>query len=153
MPKLRPGNSPPDFSLLDLHGNSYRLSDHINGRKTILLFFRGEWCPICNIQLHTLQERAAEFEKENAQIVAVSTDTTENSLKLEAKHSLGFPLLVGLRKETADAYDLYYNEEKRCAEPAVFITRANGAIAYASLQSGPLGRPSVDDLLNIVRRA
>ncbi|MBI4286973.1 MAG: peroxiredoxin family protein [Chloroflexi bacterium] len=153
MPKLRPGDTPPDFSLPDLKGKHFRLHDHLDGRKTLLLFFRGEWCPICNIQLHALQEKAAEFEKENAQIVAVSTDTAENSLKLAGKHNLGFPLLVGLKRETADAYDLYYNEERRCAEPAVFVIRPSRSIAYASLQSGPLGRPSVDDLLNIVRRA
>ena len=118
----------------------------------MLLFYRGEWCPVCNLQLHSLQEKLADFQKENAQIVAVSTDTPENGLKLVGKHNLAFPVLAGLSREAVEAYALFFNEEKGYAEPAVFILRPDGAVVYASLQSGPLGRPSNDDLLRILSR-
>ncbi|MBI3931657.1 MAG: peroxiredoxin family protein, partial [Chloroflexi bacterium] len=147
-----PGDKAPDFTIEDLEGKHHRLYDYLNGQKTVLLFYRGEWCPVCNLQLHSLQEKLAEFQKENAQILAVSTDTPENSQKLIAKHNLGFPVLAGLSRETVEAYDLFFNDGKGHAEPAVFILRPDGAVAYASLQSGPLGRPGNDDLLRIVRR-
>ncbi len=152
MPKLKKGDKAPDFTITDLEGKQHRLYDYLKGQKTVLLFFRGEWCPICNLQLHSLQDKLADFQKENTQIVAVSTDTPENSQNLVKNHNLCFPVLADLGREAAEAYDLYFNEEKGYAEPAVFILRPDGTVAYASLQSGPLGRPSTDDLLRIVGR-
>ena len=152
MPKLKTGDKVPDFIINDLEDRPHRLYDYLNGQKTVLLFYRGEWCPVCNLQLHSLQERLAEFQKENALILAISTDTPENSQKLVGKHNLGFPVLAGLSREAAKSYDLFFSEEKGYAEPAVFILHHNGTVAYASLQSGPLGRPSNDDLLRIVSR-
>ncbi len=152
MPRLEPGDKAPDFTINDLEGKHHQLYDYLNGQKTVLIFYRGEWCPVCNLQLHSLQEKLAEFQKENAQILAVSTDTPENSQKLVGKHNLGFPVLAGLSREVAEAYDLFFSEEKGYAEPAVFILRPDGTVAYASLQSGALGRPSSDDLLRIVSR-
>ncbi len=152
MPRLQPGNKAPNFTVKDLEDEEHRLYDYLNGQKTMLVFYRGEWCPVCNLQLHSLQEKLAEFQKENAQILAISTDTPENSRKLVARHNLAFPVLAGLSRETVEAYALFFSEEKGCAEPAVFILRPDGAVAYASLQSGPLGRPSSDDLLRILSR-
>ena len=150
MPRLKPGDKAPDFTIKDLEDKPHRLYDYLNGQKAVLLFYRGEWCPVCNLQLHSLQEKLAEFQKINAQILAVSTDTPENSQKLIDKHDLGFSVLAGLSRETVEAYDLFFNEEKGYAEPAVFILRPDATVAYASLQSGPVGRPSNDNLLRIV---
>ena len=152
MPRLEPGDKAPDFIIKDLEGRPHRLYDYLNGQKTVLFFYRGEWCPVCNLQLHSIQKNLAEFQKENAQILAVSTDTPENSQKLVRKHNLGFPVLAGLSREAAKTYDLFFSEEKGYAEPAVFILHHDGTVVYASLQSGPLGRPSNDDLLRIVSR-
>ncbi len=150
MPRLKPGDKAPDFIIKDLEGKNHQLYDYLNGQKTVLLFYRGEWCSICNRQLHSLQEKLAEFQKTNAQILAVSTDTPENSQMLVGKHNLAFPVLAGLSREVVEAYDLFFNEEEDHAQPAVFILRPDGTIAYASLQSGSRGRPSNDDLLAIV---
>ena len=150
MPKLKLGDKAPDFTINDLTGKHHRLFDYLNGQKTVLLFYRGEWCHFCNLYLHSIQEKLAEFQKANAQILAISTDTPENSQKLIDKHNLDFPVLAGLSREVAEAYDLFFNEEEDHAQPAVFILRPDGTIAYVSLQSGPMGRPSNDDLLAIV---
>ena len=152
MPRLKPGDKAPDFIIKDLEGKQHRLYDYLNGQKTVLLFYRGEWCPVCNLQLHSLQEKLAEFQKEDAQILAISTDTSENSRKLVEKHNLSFPVLAKLGREVVDDYGLFFNEEKGSAEPAIFILRPDGTVAYVSLQSGPLGRPSNDDLLRVVGR-
>lgn len=139
MSRLKPGDKAPDFTIKDLEGKPHQLYDYLNGQKTVLLFYRGEWCPICNIQLKSFQDKLAEFHKENAQIIAVSTDTPQNSQKLAEKHNLGFPVLAGLGRETVEDYGLFYNHEKGHAEPAVFILRPDSTVAYVSLQSGPTG--------------
>ena len=150
MPKLQPGDKAPDFTINDLTGKQHRLYDYLKGQKTVLLFYRGEWCPVCNLYLHSLQEKLAEFQEANVRILAVSTDTPENSQKLVGKHNLDFPVLAGLGREAVEAYDLFFNEERGYAQPAVFILHPDGTVAYASLQSGPLGRPGSDDLLRIL---
>ena len=72
MPRLEPGDKAPDFIIKDLEGGLQRLYDYLNGQKTVLFFYRGEWCPVCNLHLHSLQDNLAEFQKENAQILAIS---------------------------------------------------------------------------------
>ncbi len=95
MPGFKPGDKAPDFTINDLAGKQHRLYDYLNGHKTVLLFYRGEWCPVCNLYLHSLQEKLAEFQEANVRILAVSTDTPENSQKLVGKHNLDFPVLAG----------------------------------------------------------
>lgn len=54
MLRLKPGDNALDFTIKDLQGKHHRLYDYLNGQKTVLLFYRGEWCPVCNLQLHSL---------------------------------------------------------------------------------------------------
>ena len=46
MPRLEPGDKAPDFTINDLEGRPHRLYDYLKGQKTVLLFYRGEWCPV-----------------------------------------------------------------------------------------------------------
>lgn len=151
MPKLKPGDQAPDVSLQSLEGSKVRLSDLWKQGVTALTFYRGDFCPACNRYLHSVQERAGEFREAGLQIVAVSADRPDLERETVQRHGLSFPVLSDPDHKAIDAYDVVYNEREGHAEPAVFLVSPQGVIQYEAITSGPLGRPSADDLLMIGR--
>lgn len=152
MPKLKPGDKAPNFTLRDLQGREFTLYEHFGNQKTILIFYRGEWCPICNVYLTSFQQRVAELKENNTQIIAISTDTLADAASLQQRLGLSFTVLPCITREIIESYDLFYNEKFRHNEPAIFILNPDGSIAYEAILSSSIGRPSADDLLSIIGR-
>jgi len=69
-PGLKVGDTAPDFVLGNANGKSVSLSSKLKDGPVVLIFYRGAWCPYCNIQLHALQESLPAFKKQGAQLVA-----------------------------------------------------------------------------------
>ena len=153
MPKLLPGDHAPDLTLPTADGSSVTLSEQWVRGWTILTFYRGDSCPVCNRYLHSLQESFDRFQEVGAQIVAISADRPDRERATVERNHLAFPVLADPERRAIDAYDVIYNETAGHAEPAVFLISPIGTIAYESIISGPLGRPSPDDLLKIVQMA
>jgi peroxiredoxin len=59
----------------------------------LITFYRGSWCPFCNLALRALQERNAEIKTRGVTLLAISPQTPDHSLTLQEKHSLQFPVL------------------------------------------------------------
>lgn len=153
MPKLQPGDEAPDLTLPTMDGSQFTLSDHWNRGATVLAFYRGDFCPVCNMYLHSLQERVSQFHQVGAQIVAISVDQPDLAQHTVERHQLAFPVLSDPERRAVHAYDVVYNEREGHAEPAIFVINSDGTIFYESIVSGPLGRPAPDDLLRIVHMA
>lgn len=151
MPKLKPGDQAPDFTLPATDGSQLTLSSAWSNGSVILTFYRGDFCPVCNLYLHTLQESASQFREAGAQIVAVSADKSELESQTVERHHISFPVLSDPQRRAVGAYDVVYNEREGHAEPATFIISREGKILYESIISGPLGRPTPEDLMKIVR--
>lgn len=149
MPKLKPGDQAPDLSLTSADGSETRLSDLWKQGVTALTFYRGDFCPACNRYLQSIEERADAFREAGVRIVAVSTDRPDLERETVQRHGLSFPVLSDPERRATDAYDIVYNEMEGHAEPAVFLISPEGVVLYEAITSGPLGRPSVDDLLMI----
>ncbi|MBI4213778.1 MAG: peroxiredoxin family protein [Chloroflexi bacterium] len=151
MPKLKPGDLAPDVTLLSSEGSETSLGDLWGRGITAVLFYRGDFCPACNRYLHSVQEREDDLRETGLQIVAVSADRPEAERQTVERHALWFPVLSDPTREAINAYDVVYNEHEGHAEPAVFLVSPDGVIRYEAITSGPLGRPSVDDLLRIAQ--
>lgn len=82
----------PDLNLSDLDGKEQSLSGIIGGKPTILLFYRGGWCPYCNTQLSEVQKIESEIAKLGYQIVAISPDSPEELNKSIDKNGLTYHL-------------------------------------------------------------
>ena len=54
-PGLRAGDSAPDFTLFNAFGRRVKLSDQLKEGPVVLAFYRGAWCPFCNIEMNVLQ--------------------------------------------------------------------------------------------------
>jgi len=106
-PKL--GDRAPDFALPDQLGRQVSLAGELQQGPVVLIVYRGEWCPYCNLMLRTYGLRAAEFSERGARLVAVSPQTPDNSLTMAEKHSLEFPVLSDEGGEVIGTYGLKYD--------------------------------------------
>jgi peroxiredoxin len=91
---IEPGARLPDATLRDPHGQPTTLSETLAGRPGVLVFYRGAWCPYCNLALRTYQAALVdELERRGVQLVAVSPQRPDGSLTMQEKHGLRFPVL------------------------------------------------------------
>jgi len=105
---LREGATAPDFELPNAVGEMVRLSNLIRLGPVILSFYRGQWCPFCNLELRALQEAMEDIESAGATLVAVSPNTPDNSMTMVEKHGLSFPVLSDHDNRVANQFNLVY---------------------------------------------
>lgn len=103
------GAQAPHFSLPSATGETITLADLLTEGPAVLTFYRGAWCPYCNIALRTLQQHHAEITARGAQLVAVSPQVPDESLSLTEKHALTFPVLSDVGSDTAKRYGLAFD--------------------------------------------
>jgi peroxiredoxin len=74
----------------------------------VLTFYRGAWCPYCNLQLRTFQAHLGELTARRAQLVAISPQTPDHSLSMAEKNDLRFLVLSDVGARVIDRYGLRY---------------------------------------------
>ena len=104
VPGLAVGDRAPGFSLPGADGVRVSLGDRLAAGPVVLAFYRGAWCPVCNIELRTLQERLGDITSRGASLVAVSPQGPDDSLGLAERMGLGFDVLSDLDQSVAEAY-------------------------------------------------
>lgn len=105
---LQPGKRIPDFELPDATGKLVRSSTLRAQGPLLISFYRGHWCPYCNLALKALQERLSDIHALGAQLVAISPQTPDHSLSTQQKHELKFPVLSDLGNKVAKQFGLVY---------------------------------------------
>jgi peroxiredoxin len=107
----------PDFALPNAAGKSIVLKELLRSGPVILTFYRGGWCPYCNIQLRAYQSVLPQISASGARLVAISPQLPDNSLDTANKNALTFDVLSDVRNEVARSYGLVYSlpEEIRAA--------------------------------------
>lgn len=89
-----PGSAFPDAELLDATGQPTTVATVAARRPAVIVFYRGAWCPYCNLTLRTYQEQLApELDGRGIALVAISPQTPDGSLTMQEKHELTFPVL------------------------------------------------------------
>lgn len=102
------GDPAPDFSLPNALGESVHLQERLAAGNVILAFYRGHWCPYCNLQLKVLQEYMPKFSQRNASLIAVSPLQPDNTLTLQEKYAIQFDVLSDVGNTIAKKYGLVY---------------------------------------------
>ena len=112
---LAVGEMVPDFTLPNVTGDPVTLSDMLNKGPVVLNFYRGGWCPFCNLELQALQARLPEIKALGATLVGISPETPDNSLTAIEKHQLEFEVLSDVGNKTARKFGLLFTvyEEMR----------------------------------------
>jgi peroxiredoxin len=105
---FKAGELAPDFVLPDATGSPFRLSERLQAGPVVLKFYRGGWCPYCNLELRAYQQSLAELRSLGAWLVAVSPEAPDNSLSTIEKNALAFPVLSDIGGSVAAAYRLAF---------------------------------------------
>jgi len=100
------GDTAPGFMLPDAEGQPVVLSDLLDQGPVIVVFYRGAWCPYCNLTLAQWQAHTDEIEALGATLVAISPQVTDFSMKSKQSNGLTFPVLSDVGSETSDAYGI-----------------------------------------------
>ncbi|MBV9940489.1 MAG: AhpC/TSA family protein [Solirubrobacterales bacterium] len=166
------GEPAPDFSLPDHKGDDVRLSKLLLSGPVVLIFYRGAWCPYCNLQLRTFQASLSRFEERGARLVAISPQTPDRSLSMAEKNELGFPVLSDRGAVVIDRYGLAYavddqtrslleaagndvgahNGQTGWALPAAatFVIDAAGLVRYAHVRGAWTERAEPEEVLAVL---
>jgi peroxiredoxin len=107
-PGLRPGDIAPDFALRNAGGKRVRLYDLLSQGPVVLTFYRGIWCPYCNLQLRALTETLPLIESYGAQLVAVTPQKPDFSVQQAENDRYPFQILSDLESSVMKSYRLYY---------------------------------------------
>ncbi len=107
-PGLAIGDHAPDFTLRDQLGRETSLRDLLASGPVVLSFYRGEWCPFCNLQIRRFQEALPQFNELGATLVAITPQAVDHSLSLTEKHDLAFPVLSDLDQSVLRAYRVQF---------------------------------------------
>ena len=108
-PGLRVGELAPDFTLPNAKGEPVRLSERLARGPVVLSFYRGAWCPYCNLQLRGLQQSLPAFERLGAQLIAVTPQQPDRSLAQVEADGYRFEILSDLDSRVMRAYQLYFD--------------------------------------------
>lgn len=106
---LKTGDLAPDFRLPDARGGSVQLSALLKNGPVVLSFYRGGWCPYCNLELRALQAALPQIEALGANLVAVSPQTPDNSLSTAEKNELTFAVLSDLGSSAAKSFGVAFD--------------------------------------------
>jgi len=91
---LPAGTTLPDAELLDPYGAATNLSEALDGQTAVIVFYRGAWCPYCNIALNTYQgELLPELARRGVRLIAISPQAPDGSLSTKEKNDLSFTVL------------------------------------------------------------
>lgn len=105
---LKTGDRAPDFTLPDETGKQVSLSGALAKGPVVLMFFRGQWCSFCNLQMRAMEQVSAEIRKLGTSIIAISPETQDKSQLMREKQALSFPLLSDPTGDVLRKYRLLY---------------------------------------------
>jgi peroxiredoxin len=106
---LKEGEAAPDFTLPDAAGNAVTLSELLKQGPVVVTFYRGTWCPYCNLALRAYQQALPQLQALGASLVAISPQTPDNSLTMQEKNELTFAVLSDVGNQVARKFRLVFS--------------------------------------------
>jgi peroxiredoxin len=169
---LTVGDTAPDFTLPDATGKSVRLSQLLKQGPVVINFYRGEWCPYCNLELRAFQNLLPEFKQAGATLVAISPELPDHSLSVTEKHNLEFSVLSDVGNRVSRQYGLVFTLDETLQPiyqsfgidipvsngdysyelpmPATYVIDSSRRIRYAFAEADYTQRAEPQDVLAVV---
>jgi len=166
------GDKAPDFTLNNALGKPVSLSEYLKKGKVVLTWYRGGWCPYCNLTLHALQEELSNFKANGANLIALTPELPDESISTSEKNDLEFEVLSDLGNKIAKEYGIVFkltdevaniynqsfelnnhNGDKSNELPlaATYIINENGEIEYVFLDADYRNRAEPSDITKFLK--
>ncbi len=105
---LKAADKAPDFVLNDPDGKPVSSRDLLAKGPLVVSFYRGVWCPYCNLELQALQAALPAIEERGANVIAISPQTAPSSCRSQRDNKLGFPILSDVKAQVANAFGIRF---------------------------------------------
>ncbi|MFO8001747.1 MAG: peroxiredoxin-like family protein [Marinilabilia sp.] len=162
------GETIPDVALTATDGTQHQLYSVIKEKPTVLLFYRGGWCPYCNQHLAEIQDVEDEVTQLGYQIVGISPDSPENLQNTDEEKELNYRLFSDGEGKLSKAVGIAYqgpekygdmlkkssdglNDEGFLPVPAVFVVDDQGVIHFEYINPDYTTRLSGELLLAVLK--
>ena len=172
---IKAGDRAPEFRLRDQDSNEVSSVELLAKGPLVVTFYRGVWCPYCNIELRAINEILPTIQALGANVVAISPQTGVNSRKSVRENQLGFPVLSDVQNQTAAAFGLRFNLPDYLVDlykklkndlpafngdpnwtlpmPARYVIGENGVVLYSETNPDYTHRPDPSDMLPVLEKA
>lgn len=153
---LQVGDKAPNFTLSNAKGDDVTLYNELKKGPVILMWYRGGWCPYCNLTLKAMQDMLPLYQAGGAQLLALTPEAQDKSMSTKEKNDLEFEVLSDLDNSIAKDYGVvfqltdevkaYYqdgfglsdyngNDKGELPLAATYVIGTNGKITYAFLDA------------------
>ncbi|WP_292949146.1 peroxiredoxin-like family protein [Olleya sp. UBA1516] len=170
---LKVGDKAHNFTLKNALNESVSLYNELKNGPVVLTWYRGGWCPYCNITLHALQEKLPEFKQEGATLLALTPELPDNSLSTSEKNNLEFTVLSDVENIIGKEYGVVYTLTDSVASiynagfglnkingdtsnelplAATYVIDTNGIITYAFLDADYTQRAEPSEILSALKQ-
>lgn len=150
---LTVGDQFPDVGLLGPEGAAVSLSTLLAKGPVMINFYRGGWCPYCNLELKAYQDQLETIRSMGAELVAISPETPDRAMTTAEKNAVTYPVLTDPRNSLAEALGIVFDLPPELAKlyemfgnnlpeangeagwrlpiPATYVVGADGHIVFA----------------------
>ncbi|WP_339837198.1 peroxiredoxin-like family protein [uncultured Flavobacterium sp.] len=170
---LNVGDKAPSFTLKNALNKPVSLYDELKKGPVILTWYRGGWCPYCNITLNFLQEKLPEFKKAGATLIALTPEKPDKSLSTTEKNKLEFTVLSDLDNKIGKEYGVVFtltkgvasiyeeafglsdfngNKDNELPLAATYVIDKNGIIQYAFLDEDYRKRAEPNEVIKAIEK-
>ncbi|TCF98816.1 alkyl hydroperoxide reductase [Paraburkholderia strydomiana] len=172
---IKAGDRAPHFNLKDQDGNDVSSAALLVKGPLVVTFYRGVWCPYCNIELQAINEVLPQIQAYGANVVAISPQTAVNSRKSVRTNELGFPVLSDVNGQTGADFGLRFALPDYLVElyenlrndlpafnddpgwtlpmPARYVIGQDGIVLYSEVNPDYTRRPDPSDMFPVLEKA
>lgn len=168
---LKPGDTAPDLNAKDTNGKYITLKEELKNGPLVIIFYRGEWCPVCNRYLSNFQDSLSYVIAAGANVLAITPEMPSSAKKMITKTGATFTIIPDPTEEIMQSYDVLFNvteayqqkirnaleadiasnNDKKDAMlpvPATFIINQEGVIVYRQFNLDYHVRATVKNILD-----
>lgn len=168
------GETLPEFELKDATGKTFQLKQMLTKGPVLVVFYRGSWCPYCNLQLRAYQQYLSRFREAGGQMVAITPEMPDASLPYVKEHGFDFPVLtdtnnlyarrlkIAFKVDSAlralyetfgvDLNKTQGNENWELPVPATYVVDQKGIVTFAYVNVNHKQRAEPEDILKAFKK-
>ena len=170
---LKTGQKMPDFTLSNAVGKNITLSNLLAQGAVVITFYRGGWCPYCNLELRALQEILPAIEAKGATLVAISPELPDKSLSTKEKNELAYEVLSDRHNQLAKQLNLVFTLPESLRPiyanfgidipahngdsnfelplPATYVVNTDGTVVYSFVNADYTQRANPQEIIDVLK--